>query len=45
MTMSVDAAVRAEGFRRQHLVGAPHVTAHAIREIGRADSKDEGGGA
>jgi len=45
MTMSEDAAVRAEGVRRQHLVGAPHVTAQPIREIGRTDSKDEGGGA
>ena len=45
MIMSEDAAVRAEGIRRQHLVGAPHVTAQAIREIGRSDPTDEAGGA
>jgi t-SNARE complex subunit (syntaxin) len=43
--MSEDAAVRAERIRRQHLVGAPHATTHAIIEIARSVSNDDGGGA
>jgi len=44
MTMREDAALRADGVRRQHLVCVPHVTAHAIRETGRSDCKDEEAG-
>jgi len=44
MTMSEDAAVRAEAVRRQHLVVAPHVTAHAIREIGRVTPRTKEAG-